>query len=253
MATLSKLTPEQHQNLKLKDTAVLDYAKKLHMIQLRASEIPRVTNSLPVFFSRNEQTGEWALSAITCFRPGNNLFISGDRLDTLYSPLALRTYPLYLMKADNEKGYTPGIVEDSDAFTTEDGEPLFTDNGQASLMLDEKLKLLESTIKEDIQTYQFINKVEELGLIKPVDLMITSQEQGSQALKGLQTVDEDALQKLSGAQLEELNKAGYLVPIHAMLISIFQINALVQRHNANGSFDHIQQVKLEIARDRSLA
>ena len=60
-------------------------------------------------------------------------------------------------------------------------------------------------------------------------------------------LDEDKLKALTAEQLAELNKNGYLVPMHATLVSVFQVNALIRRHNAAG-LSPVRQVKLEVSK-----
>ena len=74
-----------------------------------------------------------------------------------------------------------------------------------------------------------------------------------QTLKGLHTLDEDKLQSLPAEQLQELSKKGYLAPIYAMLVSIFQLNALIRKHNSIDSLNNVKHVKLEVARDSAPA
>ena len=65
-------------------------------------------------------------------------------------------------------------------------------------------------------------------------------------LKGMHTIDETKLQQLSNDDLAALNKQGYLMPIHAMLMSIIQLNSLIQKHNNIESNKTISQVKLAL-------
>jgi hypothetical protein len=58
---------------------------------------------------------------------------------------------------------------------------------------------------------------------------------------------------LSAEQLHDLNKQGYLVQIHAMLISIYQLNLLIRKHNKINDSNKIAQLKIEIARERAIA
>ena len=253
MTKLTALHPQQHQHLKIDPTCQVTMAARQHMFNIRVTEVAKSIASMPVFISRNEHNGEYALSAICSFTPGHNLFVSDQHFNALYMPLSLRTYPLYLMKAeDQEKQYTIGLVESADAWTQGEGVALFEQSGEPSIALKERQTLLESSIKEDIQTYQFVNKLKELKLIKAVDLVVHYKDNGPQVLRGLNTIDEDVLQKLSPEQLTELNTLGYLAPIYSMLTSIYQLNALVRRNNEQG-LEAIEQVKLEVARDRTLA
>ena len=57
------------------------------------------------------------------------------------------------------------------------------------------------------------------------------------------------MKTLSAEQLHELESKGYLLTVHAVLISLFQINLLVRRHNEDEGKKSVIQVKLEVARD----
>ena len=252
MSKLTELSSSKHQQLKFAPGAEIAYGSKLHMLNIRVTEVPKMVANFPVFISKIDQSGDWSLSGVTSFVPGQNLFVENQKWDALYQPTSVRVYPLYLMKSPNtENSYTTGIVEGSEGFTEDQGAALFDDKGNPSLELSEKQKLLEGSVKEDIQTYHFCQKLNELGLIKAVDLVLMFEELGPQVLKGLHTIDEEALQRLSAQQLEELNKMGYLGPIHGILMSIFQINQLVNRNNTRQGLEKINQVKLELSRDRS--
>ena len=57
------------------------------------------------------------------------------------------------------------------------------------------------------------------------------------------------LKSLSPEELAELNAKGFLGPLYAILFSIFQLNALIRRFNAQAGSDQIQRISLEIAKD----
>jgi hypothetical protein len=114
-------------------------------------------------------------------------------------------------------------------------------------------KLLEADIKNDIQTMKFSQKLQELNLLKSISLSIQYQDDSVQNLNGLHSLNEDTLHALSTKQIDELNKLGYLIPIHAMLISIYQLNSLVKKNNELQSLKAIKQLKIEVARDRTVA
>jgi len=56
------------------------------------------------------------------------------------------------------------------------------------------------------------------------------------------------MQLLSAEQLAHLNTKGYLAPIHAILLSILQLNSIVKKNNANDELKNIGQVKLETSK-----
>ncbi len=254
MNTLTELSNTRHKDLKVIPESALDFAAKLHLINLRVTEVPRAVASLPVFFTRQTDSRDWAISAITSFTPNENLFVKDGKWDALYQPTSIRTFPLHLMNSDKgEQQYTIGILEESEAFSKEQGEPLFDESGRPTLMLNEVQKLLEGTIKEDIQTYQFAQKLDSLGLLKSIDVTVQFADKGAQRVTGLSAINEDKLLSLSGDELQELNRLGYMTPIHAMLISIYQINDIVRRNNAIEGNEKINGIKLELAKDRTQA
>lgn len=252
MKTLTELTSGAHQQLKVKKNAAMQNASNMHVLNLRVAEIAKAASSFPVFVSKHNHDGSLAISALTSIVPGTNTFISEGQWQPLYQPISVRSFPFYLMQSPkDDKSYTIGIFEDSDAFSLSEGEALFEENGRASLYLTEQTKLIEASINDDIQTHQFLNRLDELGLIKSIDLVVQFDSGESQVIKGLSTINEDAMQSLKGESLEELHQTGYLGAIHALLISVFQINQLVRSNNQFEGMDKITQIRMETARDRS--
>ena len=247
MAELVELNSSTHKSLKVVENAELEYAASQHILNIRVAEVGQAVTSFPVFLMKDVNSGYWKLSAITSFETGSNLFVQNKKWQAIFKPSQLQTYPFFLMNSptgDNQ--YTIGIVEQSDAFSTEHGQTVFEENGKASMMLSQVKTILESDIQRDIQTFQFGKVLDELGLCKSINLVLTYQDGSVQKLQGLCTIDEDKLNGLSTEQLAGLQKQGYLLPIHAMLISINQLNGLIQRNNQQSQFKVIQQIKLEV-------
>lgn len=251
MNTLVELSNNLHKSLKLRENSVAQFAASQQIMRLRVPELGKAATNFPLFLSRNQQDGSWVLSALSSFEPLQNLFVDDGRWNAIYQPTSLQTYPFYLMQSPNqEKSYTIGIVEKDDAFSTENGESIFDDEGRASLYLSKAKILLEATIKQDVETYHFIKKIEALGLIKAIDLQLIFADGNVQNIAGLCTIDEDKLQNLSTEQTIELAESGYLIAIHAMLLSIYQLNLLLRKHNELDSNNKITQLKIEVAKDR---
>ena len=181
------------------------------------------------------------------------MFVIQGKWSATYQPTVLQTYPLFLMQSPKDpESHTIGVFDQSSAFSEEIGEALFDDKGNPSLYLSRIKTLLEADIKNDIQTYQFGKKLEQLGMLKAIDLLVHYQDGAVQTLSGLHTIDEDKLQALSAELLHDLNKQGYLVQIHAMLISIYQLNLLIRKHNEINDSKKIIQLKIEIAKERAI-
>ncbi len=250
MKKLVALNQTSHKNIKFNPQRAILAAAKRQTITITASEISRAASTFPVFVMPNVGGGRWSIATLTSFAPSTNVFLQGENWEATYIPNAVKTYPFSLINAENG-GYTVGIDEESESLSTEDGEPLFEANGQASQHVSQVTKILDAELQNTIDTVHFIEHIEKLKLLKAVDLIVRYDDETSQNMTGLHTVDEDNLNLISGDELEALNKKGYLVQLHAMLISLYQINLLIQKNNLTSGFDKIKNVKFQITRDQN--
>lgn len=250
MKQIVALDSETHRNCRVAENCALRFAAGQHVMPIHAAEAGQAVCSFPVFFSRSPTTGSWALSAMTSLEHGSNLFVEDGRWAATYVPAGLQTYPLFLMQSpDAENEYTVGIIGHDDVLSEESGEALFDDGGKPSIYLSNVTKLLEAGLEGEVQTRLFAQRLEQLELLKSININVHYEDGGVQTITGLHTIDEDKLQSTTSEQLVDLNKSGYLVLAHAMLVSIFQLNSLVRRHNWVAGGRRVKQVKLEIARD----
>ena len=252
MSKLVELNPADHGNYRVAEHSAAEAAQKQHIINLRVTEVGQAVTSFPVFFTKVANSTNWAMSALCSLEPEHNLFVRDGRWDAIYQPTVMQTYPFYLMqKPDAERQYTVGIDVQNKVFESKDGEALFDDKGKATLYLSKVTALLEADLKNDLHTFDFARKLEELGLMKSVDVLVFYEGDKVNTLKGLHTLDEEKLQALETEPFETLRKQGYLAPIYAMLISLAQLNALIRRHNQSEEAEKIAQVKLEVSRPPS--
>ena len=126
MATLTQLTAKEHRHFNFQPQAVVEFARQLHVVNLRVAEIPQAVSSLPVVFSKHGATGQWLVSGITSLEQGHNMFVDDSAWSSTYEPLMTRTYPFYFMQSpDNPKQYVMGFDAGSSALTEEAGVALF--------------------------------------------------------------------------------------------------------------------------------
>jgi hypothetical protein len=248
MSELVELSNVKHADFHVTKNCQLDFAASQHLLNIRLIEVGQTVCSLPVFLTKDAHHGLWRLSAISSFNLGHNLLVQNNQWLAPYQPTCIQTYPFHLMKSPkDEQSYTIGIEDQNKGFSKSDGNALFEPTGKASLFLGRIKSLLETDIGNDVNTYQFGKLINELRLCKPINLLIRYQDDSTQKITGLSTVDEDKLRNLSPSQLETLNQKGYLTAIHGMLISILQINALIQKNNALTHLPNIKNIKIEVS------
>ena len=252
MSELVELSSTQHQGLKVRVNCGVEVAATQQIVKLRVNEVGRAAGNFPIFFTRSAQDGALVLSALTSFESQQNMFVKDGQWQSTYQPTAIKTFPFFLMRSKSDaKSYTIGIDEKNQVFSKEHGELLFEENGKASMQLSRAKVLLEADIQNDIHTFQFGKELEQMGLLKSIDLVVQYQDGTNQSITGLITIDEDKINALSAEQLHGLNQQGYLVQIHALLISIYQLNSIIQKQNSHIDLPKVAQLKIEVAKDRA--
>jgi len=247
MSELVVLSSENHKNYKIVEHADIHFAQQQHLLNVRVNELGQAVTSFPVFLMKDNQSGVWRLSAIASFEVGRSLFVKDNQWLATYKPSSMQSFPFFLMRSpDDGKSYTVGIDEKSSAFSQDEGEAIFETSGKAGVRLSQATKALQTAVQYDINTYQFGHDLYQLGLIKPINIILQRDGGKNETLQGLCTIDEDKFNSLSTEQLTMLKDKGYLMPIHALLLSIYQLNTLVRRNNDDSSFSAIAQVKLEV-------
>ena len=246
MPKFTKLSNIDHKSLKVSENCAIKLASTQHIISIKITEVARAVSNFPVFMSKAPGTDGWEISAVAGLEIASNLFVKDQQWDASYLPTTMQTYPFYLTQSEEEgSGFTVVINETSEDFSDQDGAALFDESGQASIFLNRLIGLLEADIKNELHTLKFVEKLAEIGLIKAVDILVHYESGSISAVSGLHTIDEDKLKSISDEEFAELRQRGYLAPIYAMLISIYQLNSLLQRHNAVDGSKRIVQVNVE--------
>ncbi len=247
MAKLTTLEPGIHDKLKVREAGVIEVAKLQQVINISVQEIANAAANFPVFLNKSASSGHYDLSALMGIEARKNLFVSDGQWSAAYMPMFLRTYPLYLVPSDmQDDAFNIAIAQDSPAISEQEGEDLFDADSKPTDFLNSKKQLLESELKNGVASAQFVQTIEKMRLLREIDLVIYYADGTKQPLKGLHTINEDRLHNISQEELAELHSSDYLLLIHALLLSLFQLNQLIRRHNESSS-DKISQIKLEVA------
>jgi len=250
MAKLVELNNKTHGKLKIVENCVVAVAEDQHILGVKVTEVGPIASNFPIFINKIGGTDDWALSAIAGLELNSNLFVEDNQWLASCVPTSMQTFPLFLMNApEGKKGFAVAIdEEDKRSFSETEGIAMFDDQGQPTEAVKRMSEQLEADIKNNMHTYKFIKKMEELELLKAVDVLVYYTDRRLNTLKGLHTIDEEKVQALSIEKFDELRKAGYIPAIYAILISVFQLNALIHRHNLRAGAAQIHQVKMEDAK-----
>ena len=167
--------------------------------------------------------------------------LSGDfahAKDTHLAAASLREYaqiascmPIIFIKdpkSETTHGDKLGVfIDENSDLVGKEGEPLFTEEAP-SPYLENRQKLLSELANSEMATRDFVKKIEDLGLFDSVVIRAQYANGQLRNINGMQTISEKRLQALDADTIADLHKIGYLGAIYAVLLSLGQLNRLVQ-------------------------
>lgn len=184
----------------------------------------------PIVFQKTADEAGFQPIALFGFQQGENLFLGPQGWDADYLPLAIERQP-FLIGMHGEDGLSVHVDMDSPRISSSEGEPVFLPHGGSTDYL-ERVNSLLLAIHQGVQdTPGFVRELLDHGLLESF-VLDTEWPDGSQSrLAGLYTLDEDRLAALPGAALEQLQRAGWLLPIYMAVASVSRLRDLIERRN----------------------
>jgi SapC protein len=120
--------------------------------------------------------------------------------------------------------------ESSPVFSNEQGERLFKDDGEPTPYLEDVRKFVEKIEIEVDRTRVAGRKLMEMQLLQDKRFDATLPDGKPISVDGFMAVDEERLQKLSDAEVLELQRNGLLALLHFHMASMGNMGFLLQTH-----------------------
>jgi hypothetical protein len=226
------LDREKHRQLKLRMSPnPIQAAAGLNAFFVTAPEFGDVCKEYPLLFLRagNDAQGRPQAAPVAVFglSPGENLFIGQGAWQGRYAPAMLRVYPFAMARVDNQLVLC--IDESWQGFSTTEGQPLFEPDGTSTPYLTELQKFVEQIEADVERTRLCVQRYLELDLLRDKRFDATLPDGTPLSVDGFMAIDEDKLAALSDADLLQLQRSGLLGLLHAHMISLSNMGALVNR------------------------
>ena len=223
----------RHRQLKLK--AINDYsmASGLHASFLAVTEFPVATHEFVIVFVRDPGNGNAANPiAVLGTMAGENLYLDGKRWDGRYVPAYIRRYPFWTVQL--EAPANPAVVIDAgwEGFSETEGEALYEADGKPAPRLALAIDFIERFEVEAARTQAFCARLVELDLLREMSANLTLPGGNAVSLDGFFVVDEAKLQALPDATVVEMHRNGMLGLLNAHLLSLSNMQTLVERKAA---------------------
>ena len=235
MVNLVVLDNQTHRQVRIATTRSMGYAA-VNAVSVITREFPRLLAHYPIFFTKSTDTGQFEPAALLGFGRGENLFLNDGRWDAVYVPLQIQRQPFSLIPRSGTGEVQPGTLDvaldlDSPQVQTQEGERLFSEDGQASRFLQNITSALSVLVKGSTESYAFTRRLTELDLIEPVQIKVEFVDGSDTQLQGLYWISAAHLKALPAAQLAELRDREFLEWMYFQMASIAHVSALVLRKN----------------------
>jgi hypothetical protein len=211
------------------------FSRSINSVPLTAVEFPVAAAEYSIVFAG--PPGTLMPVAIVGVRPSENLFVdAGGAWDAKYIPGFVRRYPFVFTSPDNGDTFTLCIDEAYAGFNREGrGQRLYDEQRKPSQFTEQVLEFLRQYQAEFDRTQAFCRKLEELGLLEPMQVEVSTSAGESATLGGFLAVDRDKLKAMAPARFAELAQDDALEMIYVHLQSLANFRLMRSRLEARQS------------------
>jgi hypothetical protein len=219
---------EQHRSRRIRPASGYGFARKANSLYLAGVEFNEACKDYAIVFTRLAG-GQLAPVVVLGLRGGENLYIDDqDRWAASYVPAFVRRYPFVLAELP---GQQMGVcIDEAYAGVDEaEGEALFDAQGGNTRYLQNALDFLQRDQAEYLRTAAFCRKLEAAGLLTEMSARADLVDGRSFTVAGLMVIDEKKLAALPDATVLALFRTGELHLVSMHLLSLSNLQRLVDR------------------------
>ena len=219
---LVALSSDKHRHLRLAASQPYHFVRTLMLCPVVSGEIRQIARDYVIVFPPAAGVPQALLGT----EQGVNAYVadSGHWL-CRYVPAHVRRHPFYAATtaaadATASRAFTVAIDESAPHLGTEQGEPLFNEDGSPAPTL-ERVKAVLLSLQRDLEaTTRMVAQLDEAGLLAARNLQVRSRDGAERTLTGFRLIDTEKLAKLEAEALAGLHRNGALLLAYAHLISL---------------------------------
>ena len=236
MARNAVLDNVAHKDLRIKTGYSAAFGDSINSVLVFPTEFVYLQREYPILF-RKDPSGQLQAVAMLGLDKDENLFLDGNNWNARYVPAVQQRGPFLIGFRKNELGgevvREPVIHIDLDhpRVSQTEGEPLFLRHGGNSPYLERANRMLQMIFRGTAAVAPMFAAFEEAGLLEEMQIEVALDDRVKYQVPGFITISEQRLAKLDGAQLERLNKPGFLHFALFALASVGNINWLIELKN----------------------
>jgi hypothetical protein len=229
------LDRDKHRNRRVRASSSFNFARKANSLYLAGVEFNEACKEYAIVFTR-VASGKTVPVAMLGLRARENLYVDPQaHWDAAYIPAFVRRYPFVLADLPGRTEMAVCVDEAFEGLNAAEGEPLFDPQGNNTPFLQNALDFLNRYQAEYLRTEAFCRRLEQAGLLMEMNAKADLVDGRSFTINGLMIVDEKKLLALPDAAALSLFRSGELHLISMHLMSLSNMQKLVERMAARHS------------------
>ena len=232
---LVPINATRHAKTRVREIKDFHFASEFHSAVVMVHEFPRAAAIYPLVFIEDPHKDSFMPVALLGLEQGKNLFVDqAGKWRASYIPAIVRRYPFALMGPDESGQFSIFLDEASALVGESDGKPLFDEMGRPSEAIDGVKRYLGELYQMEMFTRDFCRYLAEHNLFVPFTMHVTNAGERVN-VAGCYVVNEDRLNNLSTERFLDLRAKRYLPGIYAHLVSLLQVERLVELKGGLGA------------------
>lgn len=218
-----------HHDLRVIEFSGADPDYRVNQVLVFPTEFENVQREYPIVI-RKDAEGALRPVALLGLSRDENLFLDRQgQWQSRYVPALLQRGPFSIAAPDSPDG-EPMIRVDLDhpRVSRSEGTPIFLPQGGNSPYLQRMTGVLRSIYVGHHLLDPMIAAFEKAGLLRPVNLEMRVGETEVYAISDVQIIDRERLAALSGDELGELHRGGFLQAAFMVAASVGNLDRLVE-------------------------
>lgn len=233
------LDKNQHSALKVVPKINFDLVGKTHLAAATIREYAQLSGSMPIVFIEDPKTKNIHSVAMLGLEAGQNLYYAEERWQGPHIPLNIQRYPFDIRPDGDKLGV---FIDENSDLISDEGQPLFTEAGEPSEFLKNRQQFLGELANSEVQNQRFIKQLVDNNLLEEISIRITYASGQVRNVTGILAVNEKKLVELDDDKVLAMHKAGFLGACYSTMLSLGQLNRLVEL--SNKSANPVQSIQI---------
>lgn len=218
------LDKNTHKELKVLPLDNLNFAKNSTFIPIVVQEVGQVGATFPVVFTGDETP---TLISLVGFNTDSLAINNDGKWISNYVPSFLRRYPFSIASNPEKNEQKIILIDEASSFVSYDeGESLFTPEGEQSEVLQNAMRYLEAHEQQSDITKNVMQVIAQSGILEEREIAVGEGDEKQVLVNGFKVVDREKLNALSDDILADWVRKGIITFIDEHLKSLNNIETL---------------------------